>query len=171
MDDDLRAYVAEAAGHPVFTDRRWTIGGVVSLNPAPPPRRASLDLTAAPSSRWRKRRYSMGGTSTQGGERGTAAAPTSSSENVDPQLRFVTMRSKGGSKGLSDPDSSPLARLRRHTRRSRGLAGVGQLARPCESCKLCTSRPSMRLQTQLVLGGRFHLRMISGFLQHLYGQL
>ena len=98
VDPDLTAYLGER----VFTNRRWTIGGVVSLAPAPPPRRQSMimcsapcPINEAPSSRWRCRRYSFGGSQ-------TACATNSSQgdrvpmdlENANPQHRFVTMRGK-----------------------------------------------------------------------------
>lgn len=98
VDPDLTAYLGER----VFTNRRWTIGGVVSLAPAPPPRRQSMSVCSAPcpineapSSRWRCRRYSFGGSQ-------TVCATNSSHgdrvpmdlENANPQHRFVTMRGK-----------------------------------------------------------------------------
>ena len=113
FQDDLAEYVAASSSQPVsppvFSERRWTIGGVVSLSPAPPPkatRRQSLgehaccppELRTVASSRWRARRYSLGGDSTAN----SAAAPRRGlqklSENVDPQMRFVTVRG-GGAKG------------------------------------------------------------------------
>ena len=97
IDHDLREYLAEE--RPVFAGRRWTIGGIVSMTPAPPPRRQSLHQVGTPSSPWRKRRHSLGGTCARA-KRGTEMQ--TDMENADPQLRFVTMRrtSPAPAKGL-----------------------------------------------------------------------
>ena len=145
-DPELRAYVlnepAALPSPPVFADRRWTIGGIVSLTPAPPPvgtRRSSLgagarcpaELVSAPSSRWRQRRYSLGPDSSKHAAGRTKGSMIDEGENTDPQLRFVSTRRGGGlaarvaasresaaSKSSVTPKTEQNPRERRRTRRS-----------------------------------------------------
>lgn len=102
LAEDLAEYLAETEmprPKPIFQGRRWTIGGVVSMSPAPPPRRQSVDIVGLPSSRWRHRRYSLESGGVKRATSKFASNETERSENADPQLRFVTMR---GGKGAAD---------------------------------------------------------------------
>lgn len=91
---------------PARQQRRWTTGACLPKAPAPPPRRASTgSLRDTPSSRWRSRRYRLSeltiaecieraNIAMLAAEAKAAKARVSadSSENADPQMRFVTER-------------------------------------------------------------------------------
>ena len=91
---------------PARQQRRWTTGACLPKAPAPPPRRASTgSLRDTPSSRWRSRRYRLSElTVAECVERANIAMlafeakaakariAADSSENANPQMRFVTER-------------------------------------------------------------------------------